>query len=284
MKIIQGQKFEEERSLYGLRDTLVLDCQFGGPVDGESPLKEGRDYEVKDCDINLRYPCWHAKNAKIIDSRFHENSRAPFWYCRDLTVEDCEIKTIKAFRECQDTKLNHIVAQSDEFFWRSQDTKVKDLKLEGVYAFFENEDLEIEGMDFKGKYSFQYGKNLVIKNSALDTKDAFWHVKGARIENCVLKGEYLAWYSEDLTFVNCRIEGTQPFVDCKGLRLINCEMHDTDLSFENSEVEAEVTTHLVSVKNPRKGWIKAPEIGQIIFDEFALPPRAKLIVGGKEIQ
>ena len=82
----------------------------------------------------------------------------------------------------------------------------------------------------------------------------------------VVKGEYLAWYSENVTFENCKIIGTQPLCYCKGLRLINCEMTDTDLAFERSEVEADITTPVISIKNPLSGHITVPAVGEIIRD------------------
>ena len=86
------------------------------------------------------------------------------------------------------------------------------------------------------------------------------------MENSIVRGEYLGWYSENLTLINCRISGTQPLCYCKGLKLINCTMEDTDLSFEKSEVEATVSGHIVSVKNPESGFITADSIGEIILD------------------
>ncbi|HCT91052.1 MAG TPA: DUF3737 domain-containing protein, partial [Lachnospiraceae bacterium] len=50
-------------------------------------------------------------------------------------------------------------------------------------------------------------------------------------------------------------------------KLINCEMIDTDLSFEKSEVEATVTTPVVSIKNPLSGRIYVPSVGEIIYDD-----------------
>ena len=59
-KSIINQTFDEERSLYNIKNTEVLNCKFEGPADGESVLKEGRNYTVKDCSFSLRYPMWHA--------------------------------------------------------------------------------------------------------------------------------------------------------------------------------------------------------------------------------
>jgi hypothetical protein len=44
-------------------------------------------------------------------------------------------------------------------------------------------------------------------------------------------------------------------------------MVDTDLAFEKSEVEAEVTTVVDSIKNPKSGTIKAAGVKEIIMDD-----------------
>ena len=43
-------------------------------------------------------------------------------------------------------------------------------------------------------------------------------------------------------------------------------MTDCDLAFERSEVEAVVTTPVVSIKNPLSGHITVPAVGEIIRD------------------
>ena len=128
-------------------------------------------------------------------------------------------------------------------------------------------DLHFSGLKMKGKYSFQYIENATLENCDLDTKDAFWHAKNVTVRNCTVKGEYLGWYCENVTFENCVISGTQPLCYCKGLRLINCEMHGADLSFEKSEVEATVTTPVISIKNPSRGRIVIPSVGEMILTD-----------------
>ena len=121
-----------------------------------------------------------------------------------------------------------------------------------------------------GKYSFQYTENVHIRNSVLDTKDAFWHSRNVTVENSQVLGEYLGWFSEGLTLINCHIAGTQPLCYCKNLKLVNCTMENTDLSFEYSEVEADVTGDILSVKNPHAGHICADHIGQIILEDSVM--------------
>lgn len=107
-------------------------------------------------------------------------------------------------------------------------------------------------------------KNLEITDCVLDTKDAFWHSENVTVRNSVVKGEYLAWFSDGLTLIDCKIIGTQPLCYCKNLKLINCTMEDTDLSFEYSDVEADVKGHVISIKNPKSGTITVDSVGEII--------------------
>ena len=46
MNRIENKTLDQERALYGLRDTLVVNCKFDGPADGESAFKECTDVEA----------------------------------------------------------------------------------------------------------------------------------------------------------------------------------------------------------------------------------------------
>jgi hypothetical protein len=121
-------------------------------------------------------------------------------------------------------------------------------------------------------------EDLVIRNSELDTKDAFWHSKNVTVVDSVVRGEYLGWFSENLTLENCRIIGTQPLCYCKNLTLINCTMEGTDLSFEYSDVQADVKGHILSVKNPRSGRIVADSVGDVIFGDAVMECTGNVII------
>ena len=127
--------------------------------------------------------------------------------------------------------------------------------------------LNFENVQLDGKYSFQYIENATFTNCNFNTKDAFWHGKNIIVKDSIVKGEYLAWYSENLTFINCKIIGTQPLCYCKNLKLINCKMENCDLSFEKSTVEASITSHVISIKNPTSGTINVPSVGETIITD-----------------
>mgnify|MGYP005774741067 FL=1 len=76
MELIENQTLDQERALYGIRDTLVKNCSFDGPADGESAFKECQDVEAEHCYFNLRYPFWHDERLKIRDSKLTQLCRA----------------------------------------------------------------------------------------------------------------------------------------------------------------------------------------------------------------
>ncbi len=267
MKIIENEKFPEERALYGADGLKLINCSFDGEEDGESALKEGRDIACEGVFFNLRYPLWHDKGVLLESCEMTELCRAALWYSSDITVKDSKLHGIKALRECRDIKIENSDVKSLEFGWFSHDIRIENSSFAGEYFMLRATDLNMKNSSLKGKYSFQYIENSVFENCDLDTKDAFWHAKNIIVRNCTVKGEYLAWYAEDITFENCTIIGTQPLCYCKGLRLINCKMVDCDLSFERSEVEADVVGHIDSVKNVYSGYVRADSIGEIIRDD-----------------
>lgn len=283
MKYYKNQNFDQERALYGIHGAELIDCTFEGAADGESALKECSDIQMKGCKFFLRYPLWHLNGGKIIDCSMAETCRAALWYDRDINLKHCNIKGIKALRECDNSVLENCEIDSQEFGWFCHGLKIEHCQLRSEYPFLQSCKLEISDLKMTGKYSFQYVEQMVIRNSVLDTKDAFWHSKNVTVIDSVIKGEYLAWYSENLKLIRCKIIGTQPLCYAKGLVLENCEMIDCDLSFENSDVNATVCGYIQSVKNPQSGCIVADEIGDIILDEYQVKGQECIIQQRKKV-
>ena len=267
MKKIEKQNFPHERDLYAAENLYLKDCTFDGEEDGESALKEAKNIRLETCFLNLRYPLWHNENVKLVGVTMTENCRAALWYSSDIRVTDSKLHGIKALRECDGATIENSEIVSPEFGWKSRNVTLNQTTVQSEYLFLLAQDLRLNGVNFKGKYSFQYVENATVENSVLDTKDAFWHCKNVTVKNSVVKGEYLGWYSENLTFINCKIIGTQPLCYCKNLKLVGCEMADTDLSFEYSEVEAEIKGTVLSVKNPKSGRITADAVSEIILTD-----------------
>ena len=267
MKIIENQTFAKERDFYGSENIKLINCTFKGKEDGESAFKEAKNIEIESCLWDLRYPFWHDNNLKINHTTLTENCRAALWYTKNITITNSNLHGIKALRECSNINIDNCDVISLEFGWFNKNINMNNTHVKGEYFMLRSKELTFNNVSLDGKYSFQYIKNSTFTNCNFNTKDAFWHGKNIVVKDSIIKGEYLAWYAEDLTFINCKIIGTQPLCYCKNLKLINCEMIDCDLAFEKSSVEAEITTPVISIKNPTSGYIDVPSVNELIIDD-----------------
>ena len=277
LRTLQNQTFEQERALYGSRGLHLAACRFDGPADGESALKECADITAEDCFFNLRYPLWHVHGLRLQRAEMTEKCRAALWYSDHIEIGDSRLHGIKALRECADVRMTGCDVVSPEFGWSTHRLTMRGCTADSEYFLLRASEIEAEELSMTGKYSFQYIENAVFERCRFDTKDAFWHAKNVTVRDSVIKGEYLAWYCENVTFERCRIIGTQPLCYCKGLRLIDCEMEGTDLAFEKSEVDATLKTPVLSIKNPRSGYIQAPAAGEVIRDDPE--SKAEIVLG-----
>lgn len=264
--VIKNRSFDYERALYESNGVELIGCRFEGEADGESALKESCHVVALDCLFDLRYPFWHDADVTISHCEMTVKCRAPLWYTRDVKIENSKIHGTKAIRECEGVRVEKCEIKSDELGWDCRDITVLDSLASGEYMMSRTKNIYAENFKMQGKYSFQYVENANFDSCVLDTKDAFWHAKNVTVKNSVINGEYLGWYSENLTLENCVIKGTQPLCYCKGLKLISCEMHECDLAFEKSTVEAEIITPVISIKNVLSGEITVPCVDEIICD------------------
>lgn len=276
--IIKNKQFDEERSLYNIKNTEIINCLFQGERDGESVLKEARSIRVTNTNFSLRYPLWHVQEFELLNSTLDEFTRAPIWYSHHGLIENTSINSIKMLRECSNIQLNHCHIDSKEFGWYCHDISISHCDIHSEYILMNTSNVKIDHLKFTGKYSFQYMKNLEITDSHLDTKDAFWHSQDVVIKNCIVKGEYLGWFSKNLTFINCEIIGTQPLCYCENLQLIDCKMIDTDLAFEYSDVDATIIGHIDSIKNVKSGRIIVDSVGEIINHDSIMEVNGQIII------
>lgn len=280
MKIID-KIFTKERSLYNIKDSELIRVRFLGE-DGESPLKECENINIKECVFALRYPLWHDTGLTVLKSIFTDSSRAPLWYSKDIAVDKCIIKGVKAFRECQNISIKDSEFESSEFMWRCSQISIKKSKIMTEYGFLGCKDIALDKVEFSGKYSFQYVENVTINNCIINAKDGFWHAKNVVIKNSVIKGEYIGWYSENVTFIDCVIESHQPLCYAHGLKIVNCHMSKCDLAFEYSTIDATIKGKIDSIKNPLKGTIEVDSINELIREDDKYPSKAKVIIKGEK--
>lgn len=277
MKTLVDQHFTGERALFKSQDVRLERCLVD---DGESPLKESVNVEVADSVFGWKYPLWYSEHATVTGTAFLEMARAGIWYSRDITLTDCTYQAPKGLRKCHDVRLERVqMAHADETLWWNDGVELVDVTATGDYFCQGSRNIHAVGLQLTGNYGFDGCTNVIVENSRLLTKDAFWNCENVVVRNSLIVGEYLAWNSRNVTLENCTIQSEQGLCYVNKLTLRGCRLIETDLAFEYcTEVDAVVTTPIVSVKNPYDGCIVAPSIGEVIFDDPEVNPAKTRIV------
>jgi len=278
MKLFKEGVFEGERALYNTHGARIVDSTF---QNGESPLKESSDLEITSSIFKWKYPLWYSKNVSVKDSTLLETARSGIWYTHGIKMTDCTIEAPKTFRRSSGIELyNCTLPLAQETLWGCRDIKISNSSATGDYFAMNSENIEIEGFSLRGNYAFDGAKNVTVRNARLISKDSFWNTENVTVYDSVIIGEYFGWNSKNVKLVNCTIDSNQGFCYIENLELVNCKLLNTDLAFELSTVNAEVTTRIDSVKNPISGRIRAREIGEIILDsEMIDPARTEIKTG-----
>ncbi|CAJ2234810.1 DUF3737 family protein [Companilactobacillus paralimentarius] len=265
-KQINEGYFDGERPLFKEHDAQITDTTFG---EGESPLKEARNIDLNDVVFKWKYPLWYDKHIKVNDSIFETMSRSGIWYTDDIEINNSALQAPKLFRRASNIKLNNVhFADAEETMWTCKDIKMKDVEVNGNYFGKDSENIYAENLNVVGNYVFDGAKNVEIHNSSFVSKDAFWNCDNVTIYDSKISGEYLAWNTKNITLINCTIESDQGLCYIDGLKMVNCKLLRTDLAFEYcSNIDAEITTDVMSIKNPISGSIQVKSVDEIIFDD-----------------
>lgn len=265
IKKYEQQRFTGERALFKQKDLELSYCTF---ADGESPLKEGTNLNIKNSLFQWKYPLWYCNHVVVEDSTMFEMARAGIWYTNDLTMKNMTIEAPKGFRRCDGVTLENItMSNAAETLWNCKNIKMKNVTAKGDYYAMNCENMEIDGFTLVGNYSFDGAKNLTIRNAKMLSKDAFWNCENVTVYDSFISGEYFGWNAKNVTLVNCTVESLQGMCYMDNIKMVNCKLLNTNLSFEYSTVDAEITSSIDSVKNPVAGSIKAANIQEVIFDD-----------------
>lgn len=280
MKEIVQQLFTGERSLFMSRDLSLKYCTFD---DGESPLKESRNIRLEDCSFKWKYPLWYCENIQVSNSTWLDMARAGVWYTSNISVENSTIEAPKNFRRVTKLKLKNVIfPNASETLWNCSGVEMEDVSAKGDYFAMGCENMKIRNFTLDGNYGFDGVKNAEIHNAKLLTKDAFWNCENITVYDSTIIGEYLGWNSKNVTFVNCTIDSLQGMCYMKNVTLKNCRLLNTNLAFEYSDVDAEVTTVIDSVKNPLGGRIAAKRIAEQVWDDPNIDPAETCIIEEEE--
>ena len=265
MKVIKNERFGGERPLFASKDLEIYGTVF---LEGESPLKESCNIKLYDSEFTWKYPLWYCNDVEVVGGNFLDMARSGIWYTDGIKMTGVFSSAPKTFRRSRNINLTSCrFINAAETMWDCSNITLSDVEIVGDYFGMHSDNVFCDKLKVDGNYIFDGGKNIEINNSVLNSKDAFWNTENVVVRDSVIIGEYLGWNSKNLTFVNCTIESNQGLCYMEGVKLVNCKLLNTDLAFEFSTVDAEVTTEIDSVKNPIAGRIEAKSIKEIILDE-----------------
>ena len=257
--------YQGERPLFGEKGLLIEDTIFD---EGESPLKESQDIDLKQSLFQWKYPLWYSKHIKAQDCTWQEMARAGVWYSQDVEVTDALIEAPKNFRRCKSLTLRHVaMPNAAETLWHCEDVMLEDVMAKGDYFGMNCRNMNIRDFELVGNYSFDGARNVEIHHAKMLSKDAFWNSENVTVYDSFISGEYLGWNAKNLTLINCTVESLQGFCYIDHLVMKNCRLLNTTLAFEYSSVDVQIDGRVESVYNPASGVIRADSIGTLILEE-----------------
>ena len=270
-KILTG-----ERALFMAHDLQISDSIF---TDGESPLKESHDINVNGSMFKWKYPLWYCKNVNVKDTTWFDMARAGVWYTDHISVENAIIEAPKNFRRCNDVILRNVTfPNASETLWNCNDIQMENVTAKGNYFAMNDRNVQISGLNLIGDYSFDGVCNMEIHNAKMLSKDSFWNSENVTVYDSFISGEYLGWNARNLTLINCTIESLQGMCYIDNLVMQNCKLINTTLAFEYSSVDADITSKIDSVMNPKSGVIRAEHIDELIIEKDKIDPSKTRIV------
>lgn len=264
-QVLKEGLFVGERALFATEGAEIYNSVFR---DGESPLKESRDVSLYDCLFQWKYPLWYCKRVRVEGGVIAESARSGIWYTEDIAIKNTVIDAPKTFRRSKNIDLENVTfANAEETMWNCSDIRLKGVTVRGNYFAMNCSDVYAEGLTVSGNYAFDGARRVEIRGARLISKDAFWNCEDVTVYDSIIVGEYLGWNSKNVRLVNCTVESNQGMCYMEGVTLENCKLINTDLAFEYSSVDADVRSHIVSVKNLTSGTLTADSIGEIIMEE-----------------
>lgn len=280
MNSIKNHYFTGERILFGLKKAELAGIVFG---EGESPLKEAHNLNIKNSIFKWKYPLWYDTDIEVENTTFETMARSGIWYTKNIKMTNSALQAPKLFRRSAGIKLDHVhFANAEETMWSCQDINMTNCQVNGDYFGKDSANIYLDQVSIIGNYAFDGAKNVEVHHSTLISKDAFWNCENVTVYDSTIVGEYLAWNSKNIKFINCKIESNQGLNYINQLKMKNTSLFHTDLAFEYvSKLDVEVTTKLDSVKNPVSGKIVAPEIGTLIIDPNKVSPDKTQVVCDK---
>ncbi|MCH5350598.1 MAG: DUF3737 family protein [Clostridiales bacterium] len=265
-----NESYDVERAFFGIDGIETEGCTFNG----EYAVCECGSVNANETVFSASYPLWHDRSVLLENCTLTEACRSPLWYSKNIVVNGGSVSGARALRECEKATIRDCEISSAEFGWSTDGVMLIRSNVKSEQTLRGAKNVYAQDSEIKGKFALQYVSGAHITNCKIDSVDALWHAENVLLESCVIVGERLGHYSKNLTFKRCTIVGKEPLCYCKGLKLIDCVLADAEGAFEKSEVKCNLLDDVKSIRNPYKGVIVVPAVGDIIRDD----PKSKAAI------
>ena len=159
MKEIRQQFLTGERALFQGADLKIYDTIFD---DGESPLKESHNIELRNSMFKWKYPLWYSDSISVKGCTWFDMARAGVWYTNHMVVKDCAIEAPKNFRRCVDLTLSRVsITNAVETLWNCKDVVLVE------YLGWNAKNLTLIGCTIESLQGMCYIDHLVMKDCKL---------------------------------------------------------------------------------------------------------------------
>ena len=236
---------------------------------GESAFKECRNITIENSDIFLKYTFWNCHNLNLINVNLEKEAKESIWYCKNITITNSKILSIKSCRNCENLTIKDSNVDSEDFCWKNEGIKIEKSIIKSNNLLQDGSNITVDSCQLSGENSLQYAQNVKIYNTTIDGDNCLWNAKNVYCKNCNISGGRLGWHSENIFFEDCHINSSQPLCYCNKLKMVNCTMANANLAFEFSYVEADIHSHVFSIRNVLKGKIVVDSYGEYIKDSKA---------------
>ena len=236
---------------------------------GESAFKECKNITVENSNIFLKYTFWNCHDLNLINTTLEKDSKESIWYGKNITILNFKILGIKSCRNCENLTIKDSNIISEDFCWKNDGIIIEKSVIKSNNLLQDSSTITIDSCQLSGESNLQYIKNVKICNTTLDGDNCLWQAKNVYCKNCNINGDRIGWHSDNIIFEDCHINSTQPLCYCKRLRMVNCTMANANLAFEFSDVEADIHSHVFSIRNVLNGKIVVDSYGEYIKDSNA---------------
>lgn len=136
---------------------------------GIKALRECKDVQLINCDVNSPEFLWRCKRVDVQDTRMQ--SEYPFFESKDITINNLNMKGKYSFQYVKNMTITNSVLDTKDAFWHAKNVTVIDSVVKGEYLGWYSKNLKFVRCRIIGTQPLCYCKNLILEDSVMEETD-----------------------------------------------------------------------------------------------------------------